>query len=284
MRERVEDRCLLSVAALDIQNQSSYTVTFDFRWTPSSSWTAYTEGPGQSEIFSTAYSTSLTPQVIYDKTTSANSQTTATLTQGYGDWSGTGSPPASAATLYAFQNTTTGVVLSYVSPGPAASSTDAVLEIQNKSSYTITFDFRWSPNSAWTAYTESPGQGELLWTNYSSSLTPQVLYDTTPSPFSQTTVTLVQGYGQWTGTGNPPASAATQYEFLNTRSGVELYYSGASDPDSNPYSYSDANANSYANANPHADANSHANPNPDSHPITQSERDYQLELVGIMRP
>jgi hypothetical protein len=72
----------------------------------------------------------------------------------------------------------------------------AVLEILNKSTYTINFDFRWTPSSAWTAYTEAPGQGEILWTSDSSSLRPQALYDTTTSSGSQTTVNLAQGYGE----------------------------------------------------------------------------------------
>ena len=49
--ESIENRCLLSVAVLEILNQSTYTVSFDFRWTPSSSWNAYSEPPGQGKIF-----------------------------------------------------------------------------------------------------------------------------------------------------------------------------------------------------------------------------------------
>jgi len=102
-----------------------------------------------------------------------------------------------------------------------------VLEILNQSSYIITFDFRWSSSSRWTNVTERPGQGEIFWTAYSTLLTPQVLYNTTTSAFSQTTVNLVQGYNEWPGTGPPPASAATLYEFVNTPTGVELSYSGS---------------------------------------------------------
>ena len=43
------------------------------------------------------------------------------------------------------------------------------------------------PPSAWTAYTEAPGQSETIYTTYSSTLTPQVLYDATTSSSSQTT-------------------------------------------------------------------------------------------------
>jgi hypothetical protein len=205
---------------LEVENRSTYVINFEFRWTPSSSWISYTETPGQYELFWTDYSTSLTPQVFYNTTTSSGSQTTCSLAQGYNEWFGIGTPPTSAATLYQFENTATGLDIDYVPPPP----TDAVIEVQNNSDWTITFSFRWTPTSNWTAYTESPGQNEILWNTDSTGLTPQVLYNTTASPDSQTTVNLVQGYGEWTGTGTPPESAATPYEFLNDSTGVELDY------------------------------------------------------------
>ena len=106
--ETVENRCLLSTAVVDVQNQSLHhylRLSVD----PSSAWTSYTESPGQSELISTAYSTSLKPQVLYDTTTSPFSETIENLAQGYGDWTGTGSPPASSATDYAFENTPPGL-------------------------------------------------------------------------------------------------------------------------------------------------------------------------------
>ena len=127
----------------------------------------------------------------------------------------------------------------------------AVLEILNKSSYDITFDFRWTPSSAWKGYTEAPGHGEIFWTGYSTSLAPQVLYDTTPSQSSETIVNLVQGYNKWTGTGTPPASAAKPYEFLNTSTGVRLYYSGTSPtptPTPNPNAETSSNWSGYVAA------------------------------------
>lgn len=101
----------------------------------------------------------------------------------------------------------------------------AVLEIQNNSSFDITFGFRWTYNGRWTSISETPGQDQILTTTYASNLTPEVEYDLTPSPYSLTEVSLVQGYGDWTGTGTPPASAATVYEFVNHGSGVELVFS-----------------------------------------------------------
>jgi Peptidase A4 family len=222
--ESVEDRCLLSQAVVEVTNKSTYTITFNFRWTTSSSWSTYTESPGQGRTFWVNYSNSLTPQVEYDTTSSSSSQTIVNLSQGYGEWDASGDPPASSATQYGFQNTTTGVQLYYLS---APTPTVAVVEITNESAYTVTFDFRWTSSSSWSAYTEAPGQGEIFWVNYSESLTPQALYDTTTSSSSQLTVSLAQGYGEWTGTGTPPTSAAKQYEFQNTSSGVELYYGAA---------------------------------------------------------
>ncbi len=220
--ESVEERRLMSVAVLEILNESKYTVGFDFRWTPSSAWTAYTEAPGQGQVLYTTTSSSLNPQALFNPTTVAGNETTVTL--GFNQWNGTGTPPASAAALYEFQNTTSGVGLYYVPP--PSTQTDAVVSIGNSSGYTVTFDFRWTPSSPWTAYTESPGQSEVLWTAYSTGLAPQVLYNPTTTPGVQSTVTLAQGYGEWTGTGNPPASAGVPYGFENTSTGPELFYTG----------------------------------------------------------
>jgi hypothetical protein len=228
--EGIEDRCLLSVAVVEIRNKSTYTLTFNFRWTDSSSWTSYTEAPGQGEILWTSYSSFLTPEASYDTTTWSGSQTTVTLAQGYGQWDGGGTPPASSAALYQFQNTSRGVELYYAAP---PTPTVAVAEILNESMYTLTFGFRWTSSSSWSYYTEGPGQGEIFWTTYSDSLTPQALYDTTTWSGSQTTVSMVQGYGEWTGSGTPPTSSAKLYEFQNTSSGVELYY-GAGSPSPTP--------------------------------------------------
>ena len=41
--EGIENRCLLSLAVLEIANHSTYNITFDFRWTPSSAWSTYSE-------------------------------------------------------------------------------------------------------------------------------------------------------------------------------------------------------------------------------------------------
>jgi hypothetical protein len=112
----LESRCLLSQAVAEVVDNSSYKITANFRWTPSSSWTQFTESPGQGQIFWNGYSNTLTPQVLVNTTSVAGSQTTYTLSEGYGQWSGSGTPPTSAASIYQFQNFTAGtqvIQLSY---------------------------------------------------------------------------------------------------------------------------------------------------------------------------
>ena len=80
--EGVEDRCLMSVAVVEILNESKYNVGFDFRWTPSSAWSSFSEAPGQGEILSTAYSSNLTPQAYFNPTTSPGNDTVVTMARG----------------------------------------------------------------------------------------------------------------------------------------------------------------------------------------------------------
>lgn len=91
----------------------------------------------------------------------------------------------------------------------------AVVDIRNNSQNAITFRFRWSATSAWATDTEAPGQSELIATTATGKLRPQVLYDRTASPRSRTKAMLKAGYGVWDGSGPPPASAATDYQFAN---------------------------------------------------------------------
>jgi hypothetical protein len=133
--EGIEDRCLLSTAVLGILNQSNYTLTFGFRWTPSSAWAYYTESPGQGTTFSTGYSNYLSPQALYNTTTSSGSQTTINLSQAYNLWSGTGTPPASVAKPYAFENTSTGVQLYYVGGSTAPATNPTAIIGPNWSGY-----------------------------------------------------------------------------------------------------------------------------------------------------
>ena len=237
--ESLEGRRLLTQAVVEILNKSTYNITFSFRWDASSAWTSYSEAPGQYELLWADDSGSLAPEAQYNTSTFAGSQTTVNLAQGYGRWEGSGTPPTSSATLYQFQNTATDLLLYYAAP-PTPTVADVV--VRNESSYTITFDFRWTSTSSWSEYTEAPGQGQIFWTPYSDSLTPQALYDTSSSPGSQLTINLAQGYGQWTGNGTPPASTASPYEFLDNSGGVTLYF-GASAPKPTPAPAPDASPN-----------------------------------------
>jgi hypothetical protein len=141
--EGLEDRRLLSLAVVEIVNKSTYTIKFDFRWTPSSQPKTITEAPGQGEIYWATYSNALTPQVQYYTTTSANSQTTVSLAQGYGQWTGTGTPPVSSATHYQFENTSTGVELYYApdSPTPTPAPAPSVSSSPNWSGYVVSSNF-----------------------------------------------------------------------------------------------------------------------------------------------
>jgi Peptidase A4 family len=247
--EGVEDRCLMSVAVLEILNESKYNVGFDFRWSPSSAWSTYSEAPGQGEILSTSYSSGLAPQALFNPTTSPGNQSLVTLAQGYNEYNGTGTPPASAASLYEFQNTATGVNLFYIQPAPPPAPTDAVVSIANDSRYSVGFDFRWSPSSPWTLYTEAPGQSEIFWTTYSSGLEPQAYFEPTTSAGNGTLVTMAQGYGKWTGNGTPPSSAATPYGFETVTGGLQLFYLGGSAaPAPNPNAIMSPNWSGYVAA------------------------------------
>lgn len=119
----LEDRQLLSVAATEIVNSSSYNVTALMRWTPSSAWTRFTEAPGQGLIFSTPTSSTLVPQVQYCPSVSSSAATTVNL-QGFGEWAGTGTPPAVAATVFTFRNNGGGVTLYFTGVPRGAPTVD----------------------------------------------------------------------------------------------------------------------------------------------------------------
>ncbi len=242
----LEDRRLLSLAVVEILNKSTYNVTFEFQWTPSSTPKVYSLTPNQYELIWASYSSAYTPQVVYNTTSSPSSQTIVRLAQGYGEWDGPGNPPITSATMYDFANTVTGLQLYYGAP---PTPTDAVIEIMNESTYNISFNFQWTANSKPTAITLTPGHGEIFWTSYATGLAPQTTYDMTTSSSSQITASMVQGYDEWTGNGQPPDSAAKPYEFQNTSTGVELYYGAAAPtptPSPSPAESSSPNWSGYA--------------------------------------
>ena len=106
--DQLESRSLLSTAVIDIENTSSYDISFAFRWSPHSAWTIYTEAPGQSEVLSTTRFGSAKPQVVYDAKVSTGSLAEQTLTASINR---SNSAAASTGKLYAFENTRTGIAL-----------------------------------------------------------------------------------------------------------------------------------------------------------------------------
>src|SRR5438094_62922 len=118
--EACESRCLLSTAVLDITNQSTYTVTFNFRWNSSSTWTKVVEAPNQGYYWYTTYTSSLSPQVMFNPTPGSSYQKIYTL--GYNTYNGSGTPPSSSAKVYSFNNTPTGIDL-YAGSGGSTPTT-----------------------------------------------------------------------------------------------------------------------------------------------------------------
>ncbi len=105
----------------------------------------------------------------------------------------------------------------------------AVVDIQNQSSYTIGFAFTWGPNSAVNVYYESPGQSLELTSSATTSAHPMIAYFN--SPYSNWPTIQRLSYGKWydTSNTNPPASAGTDYAFQDTWwGGVHLNFQ--SDP------------------------------------------------------
>ncbi len=124
--DQLESRSLLSTAVIDIENTSSYDISFAFRWSPHSAWTVYTEAPGQSEVLSTTRSGSAKPQVVYEAKVSTGSLAEQTLTASINR---SNSAAASTGKLYAFENTRTGIALRAlrgahaISPSPTPTPT-----------------------------------------------------------------------------------------------------------------------------------------------------------------
>ena len=85
-------------------------------------------------------------------------------------------------------------------------------------------------------------------------------YDQTASPRSATKVTLQHGYGDWSGSGSPPASAGTTYQFRDAKKGVTFGYLPTATPTVTP-----ADADPDAHADP--DARATPTPTPRATPI-----------------
>ncbi len=91
--EALENRSMLSLAALDISDETTQQIRFKFRWSPTSSWTSYTEAPGDTLALTTPYEKTLTPQVVYGSSTPSESTAVYTFPQGYSKVSGADRSP-----------------------------------------------------------------------------------------------------------------------------------------------------------------------------------------------
>jgi hypothetical protein len=108
-----------------------------------------------------------------------------------------------------------------------STSTVAVVKIQNSSTATVSFQFRWSSSNSWTSYTLQPGFYQLLWANQSSALAPQIQFDWSfVSGWQGKSYTL--SYNTYTGSGTPPTSAAKVYYFQSVSGGVDLFTTSVS--------------------------------------------------------
>jgi hypothetical protein len=146
----------------------------------------------------------------------------------------------------------------------------AVVDIENTSAYDISFAFRWSPGSAWTVYTEAPGQSEVLSTTDSKSVKPQVLYDATAPNGSPTEQTLAVNVIR----GNGPAVATGKYY-------IAAWPSTLTDADTDPHTDPDPDADTdpHTDTDTDTDADAHTNSNANA----ELDRDHERELVGLCR-
>ncbi len=208
LQDLLEDRSLLSQtqpfqAVIDIQNQSNDTIGFAFTWGPNSAVNVYYESPGQSlELTSsTTTSASTHPMVAYFNSPYSNWPTIQRLS--YGKWYDTSntSPPPSAGTDYAFENTWWGGVhLNFQSgpttPSPTPSPTPAPTPTPTPAPTP-------TPTPAPTP-TPTPAPNPQLSTNWSGYVAANNLSN--PTPGSVTSVS-----GTWTVPTVTPTAGQTAY-------------------------------------------------------------------------
>jgi hypothetical protein len=202
-----------------IQNQSRGTVYFQVRWGNNSSWTNYSLAPGYQELFWANNHGSLAPQIQFDWSYAPGYQGKSYALR-YGIYNGSGTPPTSAAHVYAFRGVSNGIDLYDVTPPPL--TTYGVVEFVNSTNTTVIYQFRWNSNSSWTSQTLSPGQGWYYSTVASGSLAPQIQFDWSFATGYQGKIYSLK-YNTYTSTGTPPASAAHLYSFHNVTGGIVLF-------------------------------------------------------------
>jgi hypothetical protein len=199
---------------IEFTNSSNLTVSYQFRWNSSSSWSNNTLAPGASYYFWTP-STSVSPQITFDQSVLPGWQAKTYSLTAYA-YPGSGTPPVSAAKVYQFQTVSGGVDLYSV-------TTQFVTGFQNSSSYTVALQFRWNTSSSYssTIYIQ-PGGTYYFWNTPPSSTSPQVYFDQSVlAGWQGKTYSLSSNL--YTGSGTPPFSAAKLYTFKNVNGGVDLY-------------------------------------------------------------
>lgn len=203
-------------AVVQIKNLTNAPVTFSFRWTPSLFWSTTTLAPGYSKIFWADNVTGLQALVQFHRGTMPGTQE-KTMTLAFSTYTGSGTPPASAAKTYAFQSVPGGIALT------DKVSTQAVVGFRNSSSTTVLFQFRWSNSANWSPVIKlAPGKVQYFWTSMLNASLPEVRYDRSSLPGWQFQ-TYGLGFNAYSGTGNPPFSSARVYTFRSVTGGVGLF-------------------------------------------------------------
>lgn len=201
-------------AVIQIRNASSLNVGISFRWTASGSWQNYTIPAGGSRMFWNNVSSSLKPQIRFDQSVLPGNQS-KTYSLSYFTYAGGGTPPASAARVYQFQNVPGGVNLYSI-------TTQAVTGFVNNSSLNVSMKFRWNSSSNWSStIVVAPGAYRYFWSSPSGA-SPQVQFDQSVLPGWQTK-TYSLSFNIHTGSGTPPFSSARVYKFRPIAGGVDLY-------------------------------------------------------------
>ncbi len=199
---------------IEFKNASSITVGYQFRWNSSSNWTNGTLKPGASYYYWTS-SSSISPQVTFDQSILPGWQAKTYSLTAFA-YTGSGTPPVSAAKVYQFQNVAGGVNLYSI-------TTQAVTGFKNSSTITVAFQFRWNSSQAWSSTVNlKPGATYYFWTSPPTASSPQVNFDQSVlSGWQSKTYSLT--WDLYTGSGQPPFSAARLYTFKNIAGGVNLY-------------------------------------------------------------
>lgn len=202
-------------AVVEFKNSSSLKVSYQFQWSPSSSWTSKTLDPGANWYYWTNASSSLAPKIKFDQSVLPGWQEKS-YTLSYFTYTNGGTPPTSAAKLYAFQNVSGGVDLRGI-------TTQAVTSFKNSSSLTVSFQFRWNSSASWSSTVNlAPGKTWYYWSSPPNASSPQVQFDQSVLPGWQSK-TYTLSWNLYTGSGTPPFSSAKLYTFKNVSGGVNLF-------------------------------------------------------------